>query len=242
MTEKTSQKANGRKLTKEQKDQVLQLALQGVSAGEIARQMDVDVLRVSGTVRSAKNIGALPPDPAPVPGTPSVGPTPVPPALPASGEQAPNLSGDGYTWTPSPGGGFAQPPQAVKYIVERSTPQNDGIVGAHTKPPSDDEVGRTYGHGLYKIIKQVPGRMPEYREVNVSRAFGESRYPRDMPQSQAPPRPVWLTQAQTERVIQLARRGVLWGEIARQMGIDAKRVHGTIIAAINSMLRCVLDS
>ncbi len=241
MVEQTSRKARGRKLTKEQKAQVLQMALQAVSVGEIARQMDVDVLRVSGTIRSAKNTGALPPDPAPdarLSVVPPAAPSPAPAAAP------PALSGNGgHAWSRrNPGGDFSHPAQTVKYLIERLAPQNDGLVGSHASSLSDDEVGRQYGHGSYRISKQIPGRIPEYRELDISRAFGEPRWPRDMLQSKVPQRPAWLTKEQTERVIQLARRGVLWGEIARQMGIDAGRVHGTIIAVINSMLQGALDS
>ena len=194
MAEKTGRKASGRKLTKEQKAQVIELALKGVSSGEIALQMNIDILRVSGTVRSAKNIGALPPDSAPNAPVPSAAsippvPSPAPPTRPASGGQAPPPSDDGYVWSQDPEGGFSHPAQAVKYLVERIAPQNDGIVGSHAKAPADDEVARAYGHGLYKVSKQIPGKLPETREVNVSRAFGESRWPRDTSQVPTPPRP-----------------------------------------------------
>ena len=56
---RTGRKASGPKLTKEQKTTVIEMAMQGISAPEIARQMKVDVLRVGGTIRSAKNSGEL---------------------------------------------------------------------------------------------------------------------------------------------------------------------------------------
>ena len=181
-------RASGRKLTKEQKDKVLQLALQETSATEIARQLNVDVLRVSGTIRAARNIGQLPRDTqthsALVPPAPS-----VPPASAAAPPTA-QPGNDGYAWTSDPGGSaFVHPTQTVKYLVERFAPQNDGLVGSHTSSPSDDEIARKYGHGVYRISKQSPGKMPECREINVSKAFGEPRWPRDAESAPPPQRP-----------------------------------------------------
>ncbi len=188
-------RASGKKLTKEQKGQVLQLALQSVSSAEIARQMNVDVLRVSGTIRSATNSGLLPA------GTQAAPESYVPPSIPPASASPPPLASaaappaaqpgsDGYTWTADPSGSaFAHPTQTVKYLVERFAPSNDGLVGSHTSSPSDDEIARKYGHGVYRISKQSPGKMPECREINVSKAFGEPRWPRDAESAPQPQRP-----------------------------------------------------
>ena len=199
MAEKTGRKAGGRKLTKEQKDQVLQLALQGVSGGEIARQMDVDVLRVTGTIRSAKNTGVLPPGPAPdapapllspasaeVPATVSQEPKAAGGQVPAA--SAPAGTGLGYQWKTEPAN-YTHPAQKVMYVIHRLAPHNDGLVGEHAQEPSDGDVARAYGHGTYRLTKQVPGRLPEARDLDISRAFGDPRWPRDSAQVSTPQRP-----------------------------------------------------
>jgi hypothetical protein len=208
LVERISSRASGKKMTAEQKDQVFQMALQGISVGEISRQLNVHVLRVSGTVRALRNRGKLPSD------TPSVAPTspsysevpmaaPLPGHVPAPALPLPTSSGDGHLWaqaTPGGAGGFSHPAQTVKYLIERFAPQNDGLVGSMTTSPTDDEIAHKYGQGAYRVTKQVPGRLPEYREFTVSAAFGQPRYPRqgvmEPPNDRtlppgAQPRPAW---------------------------------------------------
>jgi len=199
-----SRKASGKKLTKEQKAQVGERNMRGQSPGDIAREMGLDPMRVSGTVRALINAGHLPPNSgggsssnigSPAMNTPFGTPVPVPP----------QIQSDGYAWSqmPTGQGGFAHPSQVVKYVVERYAPQNEGMVGWSATPPSDDEVAQKYGQGSYRISKQVPGKLPESRELTVSAAFGRPRYPNQQQQFDAPvagrppvpgPRP-WAAQA-----------------------------------------------
>ncbi len=198
MAEKgTVRKAAGRKLTQEQKDQVIALALQGLSIAEVARQLGADAQRVSGVVRAARNAGKLPPDPGkitppvPVPPNPGAQPPAVPPAAGAEGAQQQPASGAapegdlGYSWTPNPSGSFTHPAQTITYVVHRLAPQNEGYIGEHKKEPSDGDIARAYGHGTYQLTKQVPGRLPESRDISISRSFGEPRNPRDPQPSQS---------------------------------------------------------
>lgn len=187
----TSAAKTSKKLTKEQKLQAIELARQGFSVGEVCRQLgctDAEQ-RVAGVLVSARNSGKLSEIPKGPTDGGSMPPPPAPPTPGAAPAAAPVSSpDDGYAWTAAPPGtgSFAHPAQTVKYLVERTNPQ-DGLVGSHSTPPSDDEIGNTYGSGVYTVVKQAAGKLPEHRQVHISQSFGPPKFPRRMGSASTPP-------------------------------------------------------
>lgn len=57
--------------------------------------------------------------------------------------------------------------KGVRYIVERVNPAH-GLVGMHSAPFTDDDLGRLYGQGQYIVRMQIPGRHDLERTVSVS--------------------------------------------------------------------------
>ncbi len=211
---------NGRKLSQEQKDRVYELTLLGKRPGEIAEELKVHPLRVSGVVRGFVAQGRIPasgistdtqapenaPPPAPLPpplppivppmvavapppvATPAVVPpsasTPsaAPLAVPPPHNPAGTLGAD-QRWAQSSsgeGGNYQLPTQTVTFAIYRITPRGEGLeglVGSQNTSPTDEEIGRAYGFGTYRVVRQIPGRVPEHREVSVSVAFGKTRNP-----------------------------------------------------------------
>jgi len=77
-------------------------------------------------------------------------------------------------------GGFTGGNQMVKYTVERLAPP-DGLLGTHYGSFTVDELGQTYGEGLYKIARHEPGKAVamEYTQ-KVGGSYGPSRLPNNM--------------------------------------------------------------
>jgi hypothetical protein len=74
-------------------------------------------------------------------------------------------------------GGFTGAQQLVKYTVERIAPP-DGLLGTHHGSFSVDELGMTYGEGLYKISRHEPGKAvaAEFTQ-KIAQSYGPTRYP-----------------------------------------------------------------
>lgn len=198
------------KLTPEQRSKIIELSDQGLSVPEIAAQMAIEGSRVNGVVNTARNRGVLH-KPTPIPQTetpqmndlgaspPPVQPHPVapppaapmsvptaPPASPARPQFSPPQDPDGQAWRPAVAGqgeGFMHPLQKVEYKIERVSPR-DGVLGMQSENLTDDELGQIYGEGHYRVWKHEGNRPPVYRDVMLSKAYGEPRFPR--PASQTP--------------------------------------------------------
>lgn len=181
----------GKRLTKEQKTQIISLCNEGKSVPEIARILEVDAQRAAGVVASAKNRGLVRRDaeirsvgddrPKVVdPGfqpVPTAAPPPAPTSpQPSASAQTPLQAGDPYLWSQNPtSSGYGAP--MTTYQVERLIPK-DGLLGTHNSSPSDDEVGRLYGQGTYRIARFENGRHPVYRELVIAESYGAPRFPR----------------------------------------------------------------
>lgn len=90
----------------------------------------------------------------------------------------PPLAQDGYAWqVPVPGQGtvFSNPVQTVEYKIERVNPRH-GILKIQYEEVSDDEVCG-YGEGTYRIWKREGNKAPTFRDVFVSKAFGQPKFP-----------------------------------------------------------------
>jgi hypothetical protein len=99
---------------------------------------------------------------------PSSSPAPAPP-LP-----------DDQGWRhPPPGGGdgFTHPTQAIEFKIERVEPK-DGTLEVVQVEPSDDELGKRFGSGTYRIWKREGTKLPMCRDVIIAPtpAYGEPRF------------------------------------------------------------------
>lgn len=188
------------------RDQVLVLAQQGDGMYEIAKRLDLDTRQVRGAIIAArsrginvpasadqprnKSIPAMPSTPQGAPLAPvavsisgPASPAPVTSAsVPATTtipqESSPPLPQDGFMSSRSSTAyGFLGSGQTLKYLVERIVPP-DGFMGSHAAPFSVEDLGRLYGEGTYKIVRQESGKYPfELPPQVIGPAFGQSRYP-----------------------------------------------------------------
>lgn len=190
------------KLTEEQREQIIDLAGQGMTPADIGKQLNINPLRVSGSISYAVKQGRLPGASEgtrrPAPRTPagpspfpsrtlqpeaSMNPSPVTPvATPASS------TSDDQGWRPvgQGGGGFTHPTQAVEFKLERIEPR-DGVLEVTPTEPEDDEIGKRYGSGTYRLMKREGTKLPVFRDIVISLAYGEPRYPNRRPEAQHRP-------------------------------------------------------
>ncbi len=180
------------KVKKSQKQEVIDLANQGLSVEAICEQMQVNPNSVGGIITNAKRTGHIPRANGQFGPVPPPAAAAMPPAAPRADRSStskprtqampppPSQTDDGQIWAPAEAGtgGFVHPTQKVKYLVFRSP---EGLVGSHTQSPTDDDLGVRYGQGVFTVEKHVPGRMPESRETTVSLAFGAPKFPRAVP-------------------------------------------------------------
>ncbi len=134
------------------------------------------------------------PAPAPVPvrmAAPAVAPVPVsrpvqmpqhhgesraPQAQPAG---QPSADGFGGAWSPAPGyaSGFNFNAPTRKYMVYRDEPRPDGLLGEHVDPFTEQDLAKTYGQGVYRVMRHDPGNpRPFQTVVRVSANYGEPRF------------------------------------------------------------------
>lgn len=109
-------------------------------------------------------------------------------ALPPASEQhrpAPQAPGvaaaDGFggQWSQAPGfaSGFNFQAPARKYTVYRDEPTQDGLLGEHVDPFSEQDLAKTYGQGVYRVLRFDPGNpRPFQTTVRVSQEFGPPRF------------------------------------------------------------------
>lgn len=163
------------------KNLVIELARQGVSNVQIARDLNVHGQTVNGLVFNARKRGTLPPfppkagpvlQPAPAPPKAAPAPQPPPPAI--------NIVRDDFVGgRPVLGGtgGFVAPSLQPKYLVERIIPP-DGLLGSHIGSLTVDELGKEYGEGSYKIVRYEPGRaVPIEFMQKIASNYGRPRFP-----------------------------------------------------------------
>lgn len=192
------------KLTPEQREQIIQLAGEGMTPKEIGERLDIKPLRVSGSISYAVKQGQLPGAAAntrrPSPKPPPAGPSPFLPKVqqpeapmnpsPASAPSpaAPSpLDDQGWRHpTAGAGDGFTHPTQVMEFKVERIEPK-DGVLEVVAVEPSDDEIGKRFGSGTYRIWKREGTKMPVFRDVIISLQYGEPRFPNRRVDSQNRP-------------------------------------------------------
>lgn len=172
-------------MTPDQRDQIIALHQQGYQNSAIAEQLGLRPKQVGAVVTTAKNAGRLPrnerpaPSPAPPPPAVTLG-VPSGAGMTPEGQATP-LADDGHSWKAMPagiGGAYAPQGYSLYYQVERVEPTRDGVLRKFTQSPSDDEIGRTYGSGVYWVTKHEGSRPVVYREVRISSAYGQTRTPR----------------------------------------------------------------
>lgn len=186
--------ASHRKPNRVEKQKIVELASQGLSAGEIGKQLDIDGRSVTGIIADRRHKGILP---SPDPSSPSPAPmetsimsqNPVSPSAPAPQPSAPVShpaappppAPDGFVgWRQASGqvGAFTNTNQQVRYTVKRENPP-DGILGQHAAPFDEVMLGNLYGRGTYRLYRYLPGRpVPEELEITIAPSYGESRYPK----------------------------------------------------------------
>lgn len=199
------------KLTPEQREQIVTLAGQGMSPKEIGEKLNINALRVSGSISYAVRQGQLPgsaagtrrPAPKPPPAgpftmtkapqseasmNPSSAPAPLP-AMPASSapdEQGWRQAGQGA------GYGFTHPTQALEFKLERVEPR-DGTLEVTPNEPDDDEIGKRFGSGTYRLWRREGTKLPVFRDIIISSNYGEPRYPNRRPDPQGRPQNRFLS-------------------------------------------------
>lgn len=193
-----------RPLTSQEKERILYQATQGVEISEIAKELNVDVRRVTGYIRTMINAGRLPASPPKNPSaetfmTNPAGPeearptpppvTPVPPSHasvpppayvpPSHPPQHAAPAQDGWSGgrPVATMGGYQNTAQQVRVVVERKIPA-DGIMGEHFGEFSPTQVCETYGAGVYKVLRYEPGKVAMEFEVKASEAYGQPRMPK----------------------------------------------------------------
>jgi len=176
-----------KKLTTDEREQVINLATQGKGVPDIAKELNLGVHRVAGVVTMAKSRGRLAKNISPESPkeTFTMEQAPLPPAshpvtptfVPVSNAVPPPPPQDGFGFKPSAAAGsFIPSGQMTKYMVERISP-SDGLLGTHTGAFTPDDLGRTYGAGVYKITKNEPGKLPSVAEQTIGNSYGPPRAP-----------------------------------------------------------------
>lgn len=84
------------------------------------------------------------------------------------------------------GDGFTHPTQVMEFKLERIEPK-DGILEVVQVEPSDDEIGKRFGSGTYRIWKREGTKMPVFRDAIISLQYGEPRFPNRRPDLQHRP-------------------------------------------------------
>ena len=187
------------KLTPEQREKIVELAGQGMAPKEIGKQLSIDPLRVAGSISYAVRQGQLPgsaegtrraPKPPPAgpalfPSRPvsqpevSMNPSSAPMPAPAPVTSAPDDQG-WRTAGQGSGYGFTHPTQALEFKLERIEPR-DGVLEVSQSEPEDDEIGKRFGSGTYRLWRREGTKLPVFRDIVISLAYGESRYPNRRP-------------------------------------------------------------
>ena len=194
------------KLTSEQREKIVELAGQGMAPKEIGKQLNIDPLRVSGSISYAVRQGQLPGSaegtrrpPPQRPAGPSLfppkvsqpegsmNPSPAPVPIGAPAPVAPSALDD-QGWRPMIGAadGFTHPTQQIEYKLERIEPR-DGVLEVTQTEPTEDEIGKRFGSGTYRIVRREGTKLPTYRDIIISLQYGEPRYPNRRPDSQQRP-------------------------------------------------------
>lgn len=194
------------KLTPEQREQIRDLAGQGMAPKEIGEQLKIDPLRVSGSISYAVKQGQLPgaaENTRRSPPKPPAGPSPFQiknsqPEAPMNSSSAPAAAPasvaaahpDDQGWRhagPGASDGFTHPTQAVEFKLERIEPR-DGVLEVTQTETSEDEIGKRFGSGTYRLWKREGTKLPVFRDIIISLQYGEARYPNHRrPESQQRP-------------------------------------------------------
>jgi hypothetical protein len=75
------------------------------------------------------------------------------------------------------GGPLASSNLTTRYTVERKTPP-DGILGQHTAPFDEMNLGQQYGEGLYRLYRYDPGQTRAVEtDIRIGPSFGPPRWP-----------------------------------------------------------------
>lgn len=192
------------KLTPEQREKIVELAGQGMAPKEIGKQLTIDPLRVAGSISYAVRQGQLPGSsegtrrappqrPAgPSPFAPKVSqpeahmnPSSVPAAASAPAPAMPSTP-DEQGWRSAGQGngyGFTHPTQAIEFKLERIEPRGEfsGVLEVSPVEPDDDDIGKRYGSGTFRIWRREGTKLPVYRDTVISNSYGDPRFPHRRP-------------------------------------------------------------
>lgn len=195
-----------RKLSQDDKQQILDLARQGWEVVAIARHLNINGQAVNGLVSTARKRGLIPPRsmqpdllppsppeteslpmvdfPSPPAAPPAAAPAApiVPPqmhSVPVSQLQPQGARDGGFTGgrqVVADSGGFMSPQSELRWTVERIVP-SDGVLGTHIGPFSIDDLGQTYGgESTYRILRQEGGRTIEFIK-KLGATYGQRKNP-----------------------------------------------------------------
>ncbi len=194
-----------KRLKRQEKVEIRQLFLQGVSKDEIARRFDCRPKQITGIINTAKLHGRLhevpagfvqATEPAPPQAAPEPAPAPEPEAeaeslhahvleVPVGNPQPAPQKAPGYDPS-SFGFNFTAAGQAGSlnnyvsqphFRVERTHPPH-GHLGTHIGAYDPEQLGQTYGSGTYLIRLRLPSDSKEYIcEQRVSENYGPPKFP-----------------------------------------------------------------
>jgi hypothetical protein len=200
-----------KKLTSEDKEQILTLSREGLDVTSIARQLNIHGHSVNGYVSTARRRGLLQPRSTQefpvqqiVPETFMVDPTQQPVvAAPVASAPPPHMHSvpspqlqhqvvrdSGFTGgrpVVADSGGFS-PGGELRWTVERIAPP-DGVLGTHYGPFSVEDLGQIYGEATYKITRQEPGRPAIEFVKKIGPSYGMPRNPKVHAQVATPGQP-----------------------------------------------------
>lgn len=200
-----------RKLTFEDKEQILSLSREGMDVTSIARQLNIHGHSVNGYVAVARRRGLIQPrmtqelpipqsisetfmaDPTQQPAvTAPIVSAPHPPMHSVHSPQTqPQVQRDsGFTGgrpVVADSGGF-NPGGELRWTVERIAPP-DGVLGTHYGPFSVEDLGQIYGEATYKITRQEPRTTPMEFVKKIGPSYGQPRNPKVHAQAATPGQP-----------------------------------------------------
>lgn len=172
------------KLKPEQSEQIVDLASQGTPAGEISKQINIPLPRVSGVISNAVREGRLAPSsegtrrPARAPSGPPLFPSKVPqseasmnPSLVPTPMFA-SLPPADEGWRPVVGAadGFTHPTQQIEYRLERIEPRGEfqGVLEVTQSQPEEDDIGKRFGSGTYRLYRREGTKLPTFKDIIIS--------------------------------------------------------------------------
>lgn len=200
-----------KKLTPEDREQILALSREGMDITSIARQLNIHGHSVNGFVATARRRGLIQPrstqdfspqqsvsetfmvDPTQQPAVAAPAtPVPHPPmhSVPSPQFQPQVVRDSSFSGgrpVVADSGGFS-PGGELRWTVERIAPP-DGVLGTHYGPFSVEDLGQIYGEATYKITRQEPRTTPMEFMKKIGPSYGPPRNPKVHAQAAMPIQP-----------------------------------------------------